>query len=147
MNKMTIVVLVIWGLGINALATGMEGQGKRGGFYKLLKQVNLTTEQKTEFKALKKSRKAMREEHKEASKSKRKEMMKNMQPNMADFMSGKTFDKVAFKKEMNKKFEAMNKAMKERKEAMMDSRANDMEKVFNILTPEQRVKLIELSKK
>jgi len=142
---MTVAFLLIVGLSIGVFAEGMHEN--RGGMYMLLKQVNLTAEQKKEFKALRTSRKAMREEYKEASKNKRKSMMKNMQMNMATFMTAKTFDKMAFKEVMKKRFEVMRKVMEKRKEAMMERRANDMEKVFNILSVEQRVKLIELSQK
>jgi Spy/CpxP family protein refolding chaperone len=145
MKKITIALLVMFSLGMMANATGMQGDKKRGGIFKLIKQLDLTVEQKQEFKALKKERKAMMKVKKEERKSNKKAMKIAMQPDLSQFMSANTFDKVAFKKEMNKRFNSMRKKMKKRREEMLEKRANGMEKIFNILTAEQRTKLISLS--
>jgi len=151
MNKIT-VVLVLVGLSMGVMAQSMNGNGNgknenRGAMFKLLKQVDLTATQKTELKALRSSHKGMREAFMSESKTKRKTIRQGMKVNMASFMSEKTFDKGAFKEAMKQEFDNIRKVMEKRKEAMLEKRANAMEKVFNILTVEQRVKLIELSKK
>lgn len=143
MKKIILALLLMFGLGMMANATGMQGEKKRGGLFSLIKQLDLSTEQKQEFKALKQERKASRKAHKLEMKSKRRAMG---QPDMSSFMSAKTFDKVAFKKEMTKRFDAREKTREARRDTMLEKRAEGMQKIFNILTPKQRKKLIELSK-
>ena len=66
---------------------------------------------------------------------------------MSKFMSADKFDKEAFKKVMQAKDQKRNEMMQKRDTQRIDHRADTMEKIFAILTPEQRTKLIELSQK
>lgn len=156
MKKTTIALLATLGLSTALFAFGPGGHKcghgpfgaeHRGGLFKLVKQLDLTSEQKDTLKALKKSRKDMMQAKREEMKEKRQEMHQQNRPDMSTFMSAKSFDKEAFKAEVNKKIEAMHKKMEAKKDDMLEKRAEMMQKIFNVLTPEQRVKLIELSKK
>jgi len=155
MKKTTITALVILGLGTAAFAYGPGGghckkgpfgAEHRGGIHKLVKQLDLTADQKKEFEVLKESRKKMMISKREEHKGKRSKMMQKMRPDMSHFMSADNFDKDAFKKELSTKFEKRDEMRKKRQVAMLEKRADGMQKHFNILTPEQRIKLIELSK-
>ncbi len=66
---------------------------------------------------------------------------------MSKFMSADKFDKEAFKKVMQAKDQKRNEMMQKRDTQRIEHRADTMEKVFAILTPQQRTKLIELSQK
>jgi Spy/CpxP family protein refolding chaperone len=160
MKKLLLALFVIAGLSVGSVAQempseGMKGEGKkmmhhkkkkRTGLYKYLKDLNLTSEQKSQLKAF-------RDKHKgEMMKRKgeflaKKHAHKAQELNFATFMSKDSFDTVAFKKEMRTRFETMRKMMEERRESMIEARAKSMENLFNILTPAQRAKLLELSKK
>ena len=153
MKKTAIALLVTLGLGTSLFAFGPGGH--RGGpfaggqsmeMFKIVRTLDLTSEQKTELKSFKKSQKAQMQEKRESFKIDRESMMKQMKPDMSLFMSADNFDKEAFKQEMTKKFEARRKVMETKGAEMLEARASSMEKVFNILTPEQRIKWIELSK-
>ncbi len=151
MKKLTTAVLLTLGLGTVLFACPAGWAEKRGGAYKdrmqsIMKQLDLSSEQKEQLKTLRESRKNMMKAKRKEFKENRKAMRGQMKPDMSKFMTANTFDKEAFKKEMHQKFEA-KRAMKEnRKTAMLENRANRMEQMFNILTPEQRIKWIELSK-
>ena len=152
MKKTTIAILVTLGLGTaTLLAFGGPGHkggpfGDRGGMFKVMKQLDLTAEQEEQMDVLKTERKVqMKAKFKEMKKN-RKSMMKGMKPDLSTFMSADSFDKEAFKVQMENKFEAKRKMMQSKKSEMLEKRAVGMENVFNILTPEQRVKWIELSK-
>lgn len=114
--------------------------------FKLVKELDLTKEQETVLKSVKESQRAKIREGWKAFKKDRGNMSKPMQSDMNLYMSADNFDKEAFKEEMKKKFEARRKVMETRGADMLENRASSMEKVFNILTPEQRIKWIELSK-
>lgn len=153
MKKTAIALLVTLGLGTTLFAFGPGGH--RGGpfagkqhmeIFKLVKELDLTSEQETALKLVKESQRAQMREKIEAFKKDRGDMMKQMKPDMNLFMSADSFDKAAFKQEMKKKFEARRKVMETKGAEMLENRASGMEKVFNILTPEQRIKWIELSK-
>ena len=153
MKKKTIALLVTLGLGTTLFAFGPGGHrggpfagGQPMGMFKLVRTLDLTSEQKTELKSLKKSQRMQMQEKREAFKKDRESMMKQMKPDMSLFMSADSFNKEAFKQEMTKKFEARRKVMETKGAQMLEARASSMEKVFNILTPEQRIKWIELSK-
>jgi len=146
MKKSMIAFVVVVGLGVGAFAMGMNGHGNRGGMYQLVKQLDLTVEQQKALKALKQERKAMMKQNQKAFKQKREGMKQSMQPDMSTFMSATTFDKVAFKAQMQKKFTKMQEEMQKRRDAMLEQRAEGMQKIFDILTPAQRTELIALSK-
>lgn len=151
MKKLTTAALLTLGLGTALFACPAGGNGDRGGMHKngmqkMMKQLDLTSEQKGQLKTLRESRKNMMQAKRESCKEDRKSMRGQMRPDMNKFMTANTFDKDAFKQEMHKKFEAKRAMMENKKTTMMEFKANNMEKMFNILTPEQRIKWIELSK-
>lgn len=154
MKKTTIAILVTLGLGTaTLLACGGPGHKggpfgePRGGMFKVMKQLDLSSEQREQLQTLKESRKNMMQAKRKSCTENRNAMRAQMKPDMSKFMTANTFDKDAFKQEMHKKFEAKRAMMENKKTTMMEYRANNMEKMFNILTPEQRIKWIELSKK
>jgi len=154
MKKTTIAILATLGLGTaTLLACGGPGHKggpfgeHRGGMFKVMKQLDLTSEQKDQMKVLRNERKDQMQAKMKEMKENRKSMMASMKPDLSAFMTANNFDKEAFKKQMNDKFEAKRQMRESRKSAMLEKRADGMEKVFNILTPEQRIKWIELSKK
>ncbi len=152
MKKLTTAALLTLGLGTALFACPAGGNDQRGGEHKngmqkIMKQLDLSSEQREQLKTLKESRKNMMQAKRKSCKEDRKAMKGQMKPDMSKFMTANTFDKDAFKQEMHKKFEAKRAMMETKKTTMMEYRANNMEKMFNILTPEQRIKWIELSKK
>jgi len=156
MKKTTIAVLVILGLGMLACTTdapSKHGHSKhkhghhKGGLQKLVMQLDLTDAQKTQFKALRATKKTRMMAKRKEYRAKNKHMKHSKRGDMSKFMSANYFDKAAFKAQMNKRFERKSQKMKKAKEARLERKAEDMQKVFNILTAEQRLKLIELSKK
>lgn len=151
MKKVTTVVLLTLGLGTALFACPAGGACKRGGEYrngmqKIMQQLDLTAEQKEQLNTLRESRKNGMQAKRKERKENRKSMRQQMRPDMSKFMTANTFDKEAFKQEMKKKHEERRVKREKRKESMLSSRADNMEKMFNILTPEQRIKWIELSK-
>ena len=154
MKKTTIAILATLGLG-TATLLACGGPGHKGGPFgehrsgmsKVMKQLDLTSEQKDQMKVLKQERKDHMQTKMKEMKENRKSMMAGMKPDLSTFMTANNFDKEAFRKQMNNKFEAKRQMMESRKSVMLEKRAEGMEKMFNILTPEQRIKWIELSKK
>jgi len=111
-------------------------QGK-GGFYgkhhrgehhikKIMKQLDLTSEQRTALKELKQQKRATMKANREAMKAERKAVLANA-------VTANGFDKNAFIEGARAKFE--------KKIAM---KADHMEAMMNILTPEQRTKFVQL---
>lgn len=124
-------------------------RGERGGIMrKLNRELDLTQEQREQLRdVLKKQRQERRAERRthRGQNKKSKGVFGGM--DVSKFMSVDHFDKEAFTK-VQKEISDKRKADKEsRREKGMQKRAELMEKVFNILTPEQRVKLIQLSQK
>ncbi|WP_309496348.1 periplasmic heavy metal sensor [Sulfurovum sp.] len=151
MKKVTTAVLLTLGLGTALFACPAGGFEKRGGEYRngmknIMKQLDLSSEQREQMQTLRESRKDVMKAKRKECKENRKAMQQQMRPDMSKFMTANTFDKDAFKQEMKKKHEARRAKREKRKEAMLDNRADSMEKMFKILTPEQRTKWIELSK-
>ncbi|SFZ99057.1 Periplasmic protein related to spheroblast formation [hydrothermal vent metagenome] len=164
MKKTTVVALATIGLTTGLFAYGMNGNcggngmgnghGKHmkghggmhrgnGGMLSYVKQLDLTTEQKVKLMDLRESQKekrmGMRKNH--------KDLKMSMKADMSKFMTAEKFDKAAFIAQRDKKIEEMQKQREATRSARLENRANMMEKVFNILTPQQREKLIQLSKK
>jgi len=154
MNKTTIAILVTLGLG-TATLLACGGPGHKGGsfdkykngMFKMVKQLDFTSEQEEKIKVLKNERKSQMQAKKKEMKENRKSMKLTTKPDLSTFMTANTFDKEAFKKQMNEKFEVKRQMMESRQFVMLEKRAEGMEKMFHILTPEQRIKWIELSKK
>lgn len=118
----------------------------------IVSQLDLTDTQKNELKVMRDAAKSERKVKREERKANRENMQGTMKPDMAQFMTAEKFDKDAFKVQMTQKLEARHAMMEEkragmleRRADMLERRADRMEKVFNILTPEQRIKWIELS--
>lgn len=153
MKKTAITLLITLGLGTALFAFG-PGGGKcggpfgerKGGMFTTMKQLDLSSEQRDAMKEIMKSRKNEMQAKRKEMQENRKEMMQGMRPDLSTFMTADKFDKVAFKAHMEQKFEAKRKMMQTKKDEMLEKRATGMEKMFNILTPEQRTKWIELSK-
>ena len=109
LKKTTIVLLVTLGLGTTLFAFGPGGH--RGGpfagkqnmeIFKLVKKLDLSSEQEAALKTVKESQRAQMREKMESFKKDRESMMKQMKPDMSLFMSADSFDKEAFKSEMKK---------------------------------------------
>lgn len=154
MKKRAIITLLVT-LGLGTTLFGFGPFGHRGGpfagqqhieIFKLVNELDLSSEQEAELKLIKKSQKAQMREKMEAFKADREEMMTQVKPDMSLYMSADSFDKAAFKEEMKNKFEARREVMQTRGAEMLENRASGMEKIFNVLTPEQRIKWVELSK-
>ncbi len=151
MKKTTLAILLTLGLGTATLLACGGPKGHKGGdrgdrMMKMVKQLDLNATQKSELKAMREAAKAERKIKREERKANRKNMQGQMKPDMGQFMTADHFDKEAFKAQMNQNFEAKRAMMEGKKATMLERRADKMEKVFNVLTPEQRIKWIELSK-
>lgn len=161
MKKTAIAILVTLGLGSAAYAyggghggmgfNGPCGKHHKNETMKIVKQLDLSSDQKAALKKIRMEQRSLKKENKQAM---RKGMRKNMkqhkgmmQTDLSAFMSADHFDKNAFKAQMEKKFEARRSMMEEKRAKMLEMRTAKMEKIFNILTPEQRLKWIELSQK
>jgi Spy/CpxP family protein refolding chaperone len=107
---------------------GFYGKHHRGGhhFKKIMKELDLTSEQKSALKALKKQKRETMKANRDAMKAERKAVLANA-------VTANGFDKNAFIEGARAKFE--------KKIAM---KAEHMEAMMNILTPEQRTKFVEL---
>jgi protein CpxP len=153
MKRKVFAVLATLGLSSALLfAYGGDGRGMRDGgmmpkerFVKHLKQLDLTVEQKAKLHDL-------REAHRDERKADRKMMRKNradMTPpalNVSAFMTKEKFDKEAFKAAVKKEMEQREAQRAKMRDTMLEKRATHIQEVFDILTPEQREKLIQLSK-
>jgi Spy/CpxP family protein refolding chaperone len=123
-------------------------RGQRRGFMRRIgRQLDLTREQRQKIREVfKNEHKAKQAERKArwGERQKRSGLFGNLNPQT--FMSSDQFDKEAFIKAVQK--QALDRRAK--REAIRKSRvkhlADFMEKIFNILTPEQRLKWIELAK-
>jgi len=107
---------------------GFFGKHHRGGhhFKKIMKQLDLTSEQKSALKALKKQKRETMKANREAMKTEKKAVLANA-------VTANGFDKNAFIEGARAGFE---------KKIVM--KADHMESMMNILTPEQRTKFVEL---
>jgi len=136
---------------------GMHGK-KRGHpshLQRMLKtfnnELNLTPEQKQQVKAIvteyRQALKAKRMERKQARKGKGMGQGKGKGMGAAAFMNPERFDKEAFKSTVQKRWEMQEQRRAEWRKMRLDLMADTMEKLYNVLTPEQRSRLIELSQK
>ncbi|HHH18959.1 MAG TPA: hypothetical protein ENK86_00385, partial [Campylobacterales bacterium] len=100
---------------------------KRGGhFAKIMKQLDLTDEQKKQLKAL-------RDEKREDRKAKREVMKGERSAVLANALTAEGFNKAQFIQDATAKAQTK-----------IAQRAEDMEKMFAVLTPKQRTKFVEL---
>lgn len=161
MKKRTFI-LTLTGLGLATalFASGMDHQrfeeigdmqrshmmgSKHVMFGKLMKQLDLSDTQRTEIRSLMKIKRQEMKEKFQSFKEERKALRKSF--DASQFMSAEHFDKEAFKEVLRKRRAAIMAFMQEHQEEMLENRANTMQKIFDILTPEQREKVIQLSQK
>ena len=155
MKKTVIVMTALLGLSTTLFASGFDGKScpntkmhQKDSFYKVMDQLELSDAQKAQLKTLRETNRQERKTKQEAMKEQRAKRMETMRKNrdLSQFMSADKFDKEAFKTVMKKRMEQRDKMMVERREAMIEKRAENMGKIFNVLTPQQREKWIQLSK-
>ncbi len=122
----------------------------KGFMRQLGRQLDLTKEQRQKIRAVfqeerqakKAERKALRTHRGQGKK--RAGMFGQMNPET--FMSADHFDKEAFTKAAQDQAAKRKAERQAKRTSRLKQRAAFVEKIFNILTPEQRVKWIELSK-
>jgi len=134
--KVLAVVAVTGLVGLTAVNASPMGGGekmhegmkqKKAQMKGVFKQLDLSSEQKSQMKALRQEMKAQHKEQKSA-------MMKGRgMVKMGQYVSANGFDKQGFIDMATKK-----------SQTMIHKRADIFEKRMNILTPEQRVKLVSL---
>ena len=128
-------------------ADKMQRGQRRGMMRQMGRELDLTKEQRQKirdvFKAERQAKRAERKAHRGEGK-KRGGMFGQLNPET--FMSADHFDKSAFEKAAQDQATKRKSDREAKRTSRLKQRAAFMEKVFNILTPEQRVKWIELSK-
>jgi len=172
----TVAVVVLGlGTAVFANGMGSEHRGIRGGdgecsgmkqhramghqkqmrmqnsIFSVIKKLDLTDEQQTKMrdihrakradqKAFKLERKAFKLQQRAAK------IRKPQKMDLSKFMTVDKFDKEAFRALLTKKMDKKRAKMQKMRTARINAKVDNMEKVFNLLTPEQRVELIEQSK-
>ncbi len=155
MKKVIVGFFVLLGLSVLVFAfSGCKSggyYGKSGGYYgknnvfKLVRKLDLSDEQEDKMHDLKKDYFSDKKSRKEFKKRFRKGF--NQNDDIAKFFSEDKFDKEAFKTNAKEKSAQRKKDFDKIIEKKIEKRADNMEKIFNILNAEQRAKLVELSKK
>jgi len=113
-------------------------------FRTIRKELNLTTQQRQKIRDIMIDQRIKRLEMKKRKPLKNKE---EMRLDMSKFMSKDKFDTEAFKKLMNERAAKRIQQNQARRTERLNMMAETMEKIFNVLTPQQREKLIQLSQK
>lgn len=154
MKKTVMAVIATLGLSSAIMASGPGMQPckhpmgmhhkDRSNIYKTIQQLDLTETQKQELQAFRESQREERKAYRTALKEKR--AMKQNQTDLSRFMSAEKFDKNAYKTAVKERMQQREEMRAKRRELMVEKRAERMEKIFNILTPAQREKWIQLSK-
>ncbi|MDM5272323.1 Spy/CpxP family protein refolding chaperone [Sulfurovum sp. zt1-1] len=154
MKKTVIAIIATVGLSSALMATGpgmnpcKDSIGKhykeRSEIYKAIQQLDLTQAQKEQLQTFRESQREERKANRAALKEKR--AMKQNRTDLSRFMSAEKFDKNAYKTAMKERMQQREEMREKRRELVLEKRAERMEKIFNILTPEQREKWIQLSK-
>ena len=149
---------------------GMKGRGKgrmldgkvhcqhKDSMQKMMKtirqELKLNPEQEKKIKGImgdyREAMKQQRKQRMEARKGQGKgKGMKGrgMEMDASRFMTARSFDKAAFKQTMEQRWQMQEKRRAEQRKVRLEMMADTLEKVFAVLTPEQRRKLIELSQK
>jgi len=140
--------------------TGVRGRGmhrgERGHLQRMLRTINtrlhITPEQKQKIRAVvREYRQTLKCRHQQRIEA-RKERGKRMRGRkgtrgVSRFMSAEKFDKAAFKEVVRERWAMQDQRRAERRNARLDLMADTMEKIYDVLTPQQRQKLIELSQK
>lgn len=152
MKKTILATAAVLGLSTAVMACGAHKggyYGKHGGgmeMMKIIKQLDLTSEQKAQLKEMRKASKEARKAKREEMQAKRKAHQSERRTLVAQYMTAESFDKEGFKAAAKEKAASKQAKMKEMRDKRLENRADKIEKVFNILTPEQRVKWVELAK-
>ena len=143
MNKKTIIMTAAGLSLVTALFAGcgpkhcdrdqMGPRHEMSMMHDVFKDLDLSSEQKGQIKDIMKSSK---------DEFKKERPTKGMMPDASTFMTKDSFDKAAFI-ESHKKQIAQRM---EQRDIMLTKKAENFEKIFNILTPEQREKFITISK-
>ncbi|MFK8138893.1 MAG: Spy/CpxP family protein refolding chaperone [Bdellovibrionales bacterium] len=128
-SRYTFAILLALALSSHAEARRGDFDGKGGINKKIMKELNLSSEQKTQIKAIKKEEKKDRRGKKEF----RKELKKSMHQAIIDLNEN----------DMRK----IHKQLQDMRMAHSNSRFENLIKLLKILTPEQRVEFAELQKK
>jgi Spy/CpxP family protein refolding chaperone len=128
--------------------TNKTHRGQQRGFMRRIgRQLDLTQDQRQKIReAFKNERKAKQAERKARLKEEKKRKGLFGKLNPQTFMSDKHFDKEAYAKAIQKQTRDRKAKRAAKRKSRIERRAAFLEKIFNILTPEQRVKWIELSK-
>jgi Spy/CpxP family protein refolding chaperone len=125
MFSKSLMLVFILSLSSSALAQGKRGGGKRIG--KILKQLDLSAEQKEQFKKFRQASKSDRKSKRTEVKSLRAEMKKSFQTNASD-----------------SSLKSLHQKLKALRGEMADFRFNKMLKIRSILTSDQRTKFYQL---
>ncbi|HEO98412.1 MAG TPA: periplasmic heavy metal sensor [Epsilonproteobacteria bacterium] len=149
MKRTAIAIIATFGLSSALMAgSGMHSckhHKERSSLYTTIEQLDLTEAQKKELQTFRETQRGEKKASRKALKEKR--AMKQNRTDLSRFMTAEKFDKEAFKAVMKERMQSREKMREERREAMIERRAERMEKLFAILTPEQREKWIQLSQK
>ncbi len=128
-------------------ATGMNKgeQSKKHKMFAIISKLNLTDEQMAKFRDIRKSKMESQRAFKLEKKAIKAHNKKGM--DLSKFMTVEKFDKDGVRAMLTQKLEAKKAKMIKLKTAKINTKVDTMEKIFNLLTPEQRVALIEQFKK
>jgi len=107
----------------------------------VMRELDLTQDQKNQIREIIKSNKKARLSAKKHKKLRRPSI------DVSKFMTTDSFDKYAYIKELQRLSAKRIAAKQAQKVKRMERRADRMAKIFEVLTPEQRAKLIQLSSK
>ncbi len=125
-----------------------RGESTRAYFKKIAEEIGLSDAQKQEIKTIVMAQKEeMKVKYKKLQSVRKSKKLQRGMPDIVAFMSVEKFDKEAFKKDLQAKQAKRAERMQKRQANSIDQRADTMQRIFDILTPEQRTKLINLSQK
>ena len=136
------------------MQNGMKqnSQATQNRMFYIIKKLNLTDDQKAKMRDIRRSKradqKAFKLERKAFKLQQRAAKIRKMDGmDLSKFMTVDKFDKDAFRAMLTKKMDEKRAKMEKMRTARINTKIDSMEKVFNLLTPEQRVELIEQSKR
>ena len=153
MKKVILGFLVL--LGLSVLVFGFGGKkcyygGKKGGIFRAVYQLDLSDEQISKIKDIK----GKSSDFKRKFRKDRREAKKNNQSKFSDaskYLSADGFDRNTFidlaTTKAKEKEEAKAKSRESFRTARINAKADNIEKIFEILTKEQRSELIILLEK
>ena len=133
------------GMGCQKHMGMQKGGEKKHKMFAIIKRLNLSDEQMAKLKEIRQSKMQSHRALKLEKRAAKASGMNGM--DISKFMTAEKFDKDAFRAILTKKMEEKRAKMQKIKTAKINTKVDTMEKLFNLLTPEQRVALIEQSKK